>query len=133
MTSRNSIGKIVYRFFIDKIECWTTGLADIVLVNSRYTESVFRTTFSTFKFKSVKILYPCLNTEYFDKLKKSITMNEEEICSMISLNNTKKGVKINKNSTNLFSNYKYVFLSLNRFEVKKNIELAIKSFGLLFS
>lgn len=117
---------------MDKIECWTTGLADLILVNSQYTKSIFRNTFPTLFYKPIKILYPSLNTDYFDKLLNSITMNDKDICSVIVKNNLKKGVEMSTTFEKKILKFKYVFLSLNRFEIKKNIELAIKSFGLFY-
>lgn len=112
MTTRESVGKRLYRGIIDKIEVWTTGLADLIFVNSRYTESVFKQTFPSLANKKLEILYPSLNTNYFD------SQNDDD--------ETINGVEV---LSEIAPQFEFIFLSLNRFEYKKNIQLAIKSFG----
>ncbi|KAI1732753.1 glycosyl transferases group 1 domain-containing protein [Ditylenchus destructor] len=110
LTKKESPLKKLYRFFIDNLEAWTTGMAHVIFVNSDYTKSVFRATFPSLSHKEVEILYPSLNTNFFDQ-------------------------EINCNSLEDFEGildvYDHIFVSLNRFEVKKNIELAIRAFSLL--
>uniref|UniRef100_A0A915D1U1 Phenylalanine--tRNA ligase beta subunit n=1 Tax=Ditylenchus dipsaci TaxID=166011 RepID=A0A915D1U1_9BILA len=112
LTQRQSSAKKAYRFVIDHIENFTTGLADVIFVNSQYTESVFRSCFSSLSNRKLHVLYPSLNTKYFDEQK---DVGDEEIAELSGIS----------------KDYKYVFMSLNRFEVKKNIELAVRAFALL--
>ncbi|KAL1060096.1 hypothetical protein V6Z11_1Z127000 [Gossypium hirsutum] len=82
----------IYRKPIDIIEELTTGMADMILVNSRFTASTFAKTFKHLHARGIRpaVLHPAVNVNQFDKP-----------CS-----------------------FKLNFLSINRFERKKNIELA---------
>lgn len=89
----------MYRAPIDYIEEQTTGMADLILVNSRFTASMFAKTFRDLDAQGVRpaVLYPAVNVEQFDGP-----------CA-----------------------YRLNFLSINRFERKKNIGLAISAFAML--
>ncbi|KAL1821501.1 uncharacterized protein LOC108219428 [Daucus carota subsp. sativus] len=89
----------VYRKPIDFIEEVTTGMADLILVNSNFTAATFAKTFKHLDSQSVRpaVLYPAVNVEQF---------NEPD------------ALKLN-------------FLSINRYERKKNIDLAISAFSML--
>ncbi|XP_010907187.1 uncharacterized protein [Elaeis guineensis] len=91
----------IYRRPIDMIEEATTGMADLLLVNSRFTASTFARTFHHLHSKGFEpaVLYPAVNVEQFNGP-----------CS-----------------------YRLNFLSINRFERKKNLQLAISAFALLRS
>ncbi|KJH40728.1 deoxyribose-phosphate aldolase [Dictyocaulus viviparus] len=104
LTNRNSVLKSFYRFFLDAIEEYSTGLADVICVNSLYTASVVKQTFSTLRNRELKVLYPTLNTEFFD------AVNEGELSDTLLTPD-------------------HVFTSLNRFEVKKNVKLALEAFA----
>ena len=102
--------KSLYRAPIDYLEERTTGMADTLLVNSKFTASIFRHTFKTLDIEPA-VLYPSLNTDKFD--------------SLIAVHESKEG--------NVKSQTKTVhFLSINRYERKKNLPLAIHSFGEIF-
>ncbi|XP_008776717.1 uncharacterized protein LOC103696780 isoform X3 [Phoenix dactylifera] len=91
----------IYRRPIDMIEEATTGMADMLLVNSRFTASTFARTFRHLHSKGFEpaVLYPAVNVEQFNGP-----------CT-----------------------YRLNFLSVNRFERKKNLQLAISAFALLRS
>lgn len=91
----------IYRKPIDFLEEATTGMADLVLVNSKFTASTFAQTFKHLDARGIRpsVLYPSVNVDQFDEPRFS---------------------KLN-------------FLSINRFEKKKNIDLAILAFGMLHS
>eukprot|EP00494_Astrolonche_serrata_P027317 UN27580 len=95
LSPRKSLLKKIYRFPIDYLEQFTTGCADKILVNSNYTKTVFKETFS-FLERTPEILYPTV------KFKECLKYTP---------------IKSSKN----------IFVSINRFERKKNIKLAIKS------
>ncbi|PIA42142.1 hypothetical protein AQUCO_02100182v1 [Aquilegia coerulea] len=90
----------IYRKPIDMLEEATTGMADLILVNSRFTASTFANTFKHLNARGIQpaVLYPAVNVEQFDK------------------------------STSYRN-----FLSINRFERKKNIQLAISALAILQS
>ncbi|XP_022943138.1 alpha-1,3/1,6-mannosyltransferase ALG2 [Cucurbita moschata] len=89
----------LYRKPIDLIEEMTTGMADLILVNSKFTASTFANTFKHLNARGIRpaVLYPAVNIDQFDEPHTP----------------------------------KLSFLSINRFERKKNIELAISAFARL--
>ena len=96
--------KRAYRLPFDAIEGWSTGCSDCIVVNSRFTRSVFRATFKSMRHRDLKVIYPCVDTE---------------------------GGKQTSDAQPLWSDKK-VLLSINRFEGKKNLGLAIRAYaGLL--
>lgn len=104
LTQRKSMLKKLYRLPIDWIEEFSTGSSDCILVNSKYTESVFRSTFSSLSNIPLQVLYPSVKFDSFDK----------PISGEINLHLDRK--------------VDTIFLSINRFERKKNLDLAIKAF-----
>lgn len=92
--------KRYYRLPLDWLEERTTACADMILVNSYFTQNVFKNTF-----KSIKVLpevvYPSINTSFFDNTE-TIKLHD-----IIDTNSCK------------------FILSINRFERKKNLDLAI--------
>ncbi|KAL3336223.1 hypothetical protein AABB24_032120 [Solanum stoloniferum] len=99
LAQRTTILRRIYRKPIDFIEEITTGMADLILVNSRFTASTFASTFKNLDAHGIKpaVLYPAVNVDQFEK---------------------RDAIKLN-------------FLSINRFERKKNIELAISAFAMV--
>lgn len=95
----------LYRRPINFVEEYTTGRADVILVNSKFTCGVFKRTFKSLQV-TPDVLYPSLNTKTFDE-----TVASEEDASRLDLADTA-----------------IVYLSINRFERKKNITLALKAF-----
>uniref|UniRef100_H2ZJI0 Alpha-1,3/1,6-mannosyltransferase ALG2 n=1 Tax=Ciona savignyi TaxID=51511 RepID=H2ZJI0_CIOSA len=106
LTGRESWMKWLYRKPLDWMEERTTGMAHFVLVNSHFTARIFRGAFTSLKDIETHVLHPTINSTTFDK-----AMN-----SRLRLNNS-----------TLPSTAKYIFLSINRYERKKNLELAIKA------
>ncbi|XP_054273328.1 alpha-1,3/1,6-mannosyltransferase ALG2 [Macrosteles quadrilineatus] len=99
--------KQLYRIPLNWVEEKTTGCADIILVNSKFTRKVFYETFTTIT-KAPEVLYPSINTDFFDKAR-SATVTFAKVL----------GVDLPANS--------FIFLSINRYERKKNVSLAIKA------
>lgn len=114
--------KRIYRAPLDWLELVTTGLADIVLVNSQFTRKIFNETFPSLKEKEIEVLYPSLNTEIFDTLLNELS-NEEE--SQVDESNEIK--KTNLTELSKAKDKKFIFLSINRYERKKDLKLAIKA------
>lgn len=106
LTKRESLLKKVYRFFIDFLEEFGLRYADVILVNSKYTKSVFHNTFKTMNVNT-RVLYPSVNFSAFDK-------------------------KITGNLDIKLDNVETLFLSINRYERKKNLNLAIESLKELY-
>lgn len=103
-----SVLKQFYRMPLNYLEEKTTGCADGILVNSKYTSRVFKETFKTLPVVP-EVLYPSLNTNFFDKMSaKIVDLTLDEI-----------------------PDNAFVLLSINRYERKKNLPLALKAFKLL--
>ncbi|GAB0096725.1 Alpha-1,3/1,6-mannosyltransferase ALG2 [Sergentomyia squamirostris] len=95
--------KRIYRAPLDYLEEKTTGQADRILVNSKFTRRVFKTTFKRLSMDP-DVLYPSLNTKFFDN-----PPPDDEVSSKIPARS-------------------FLFLSINRYERKKNLSLAIETF-----
>ncbi|XP_058128406.1 alpha-1,3/1,6-mannosyltransferase ALG2 [Anopheles ziemanni] len=95
--------KQCYRMPLNYLEEVTTAQADGILVNSKFTSRVFKETFKRIS-TDPDVLYPSLNTRFFDES----TMSESD-----------QVVKLPKDA--------FVFLSINRYERKKNLPLALHS------
>ncbi|KAG9339405.1 hypothetical protein JZ751_023799 [Albula glossodonta] len=106
LTQRQSALKRLYRAPIDWLEEHTTGMADCVVVNSRFTAGVFRRTFKTLGALHTDVLYPSLNSKAFDS-------EVEDLDGLIPEKKT------------------WVFLSINRYERKKNLPLALRALNAL--
>ncbi|GFZ07557.1 UDP-Glycosyltransferase superfamily protein [Actinidia rufa] len=99
LAQHTTVLRRIYRKPIDLLEEITTGMADLILVNSKFTASTFANTFKHLDARGIKptVLYPAVNVAQFDEPHSS---------------------RLN-------------FLSINRFERKKNIDLAISAFAML--
>ncbi|KAH9523586.1 Alpha-1,3-mannosyltransferase-like protein [Bulinus truncatus] len=106
LTQRKSIFKKMYRMPIDYIEEKTTGMADCILVNSKFTAEIFHQTFQSLHRIQPEVLYPIPDFSNFDK-------PVEPITPVIPVQS------------------KEFFLSINRYERKKNLALAIHAFDKL--
>lgn len=104
LTTRRGIIKKLYRIPFDFIEQFSTSASDAIVVNSKFTKSVF---FKVFKLLKVNpdVIYPCVNLENAPTIKE-----DQELLRKI--------VKPEQR----------FYLSINRYERKKNIELAIQSY-----
>ena len=105
LTKPGGFLKTAYRMPLNYLEEQTTGAADGVLVNSKFTSRIFSETFKTLNI-TPDVLYPSLVTKSFDKAPKDGNVSE-----------------VPDSST--------VLLSINRYERKKNLPLALKAFKLM--
>ncbi|OMJ71363.1 hypothetical protein SteCoe_30449 [Stentor coeruleus] len=101
-TQRQSSIKRLYRFFIDKVEEIGLWKPDLIYVNSNFTLSITKSTFKSLASINLHILYPCIDLNFIS----------------------------NAPYPQFFENSKY-FFSLNRYERKKNINLAIEAYSSL--
>ncbi|XP_060814336.1 alpha-1,3/1,6-mannosyltransferase ALG2 [Bombus pascuorum] len=97
--------KQLYRVPLNYLEEITTGMAHKIFVNSLYTRSVFKDTFKRLTIEP-EVLYPSINIDYFDKAR--IIPLERVIDKKLPPNST-------------------ILLSINRYERKKNLGLAIEA------
>lgn len=106
LTERHSLLKRLYRAPIDRLEEFTTGMADLVVVNSKFTATIFKQTFPNLAAIQTDVLYPSLNTSTFD----------QEIHDLDGL---------------VPEHRRILFLSINRYERKKNLSLALQALAAL--
>lgn len=99
--------KKLYRAPMDWLEEVTTGKATKVLVNSEFTAQVFKNTFLRLCHISPDVVHPSLNTSQFS------------------------GSGSRPSSLPLLQEDATVFLSINRYERKKNLGLAIRALAQL--
>lgn len=111
LTQRKTALKKMYRAPIDWLEERTTGMADMILVNSQFTAGVFRETFGSLSGVQTDVLYPSLNTGTFDQP----STQDPGLGGLLPV------------GTNC------LFLSLNRYERKKNLGLALEALSALRS
>ncbi|XP_076622074.1 alpha-1,3/1,6-mannosyltransferase Alg2 isoform X1 [Colletes latitarsis] len=105
LSRQEGFGKRLYRIPLNYLEEITTGMAHKIFVNSMYTCSVFRDTFKRLHIEP-EVLYPSINTDFFDKTR------------IISLERV-LDKKLPSDSI--------VLLSINRYERKKNLRLAVEA------
>lgn len=106
LTDRKTIIKQIYRKPLDYLEGWSTAYADKIFVNSLYTQKVAKNTFK--QNINCEVLYPSINDKKFDEEIEDISFPQS-----------------------CFGQASYVFLSLNRYERKKNIGLALNAMAYL--
>ncbi|KAL1597743.1 Alpha-1,3-mannosyltransferase-like protein [Paraconiothyrium brasiliense] len=100
LAKKGGLLKTLYRGPFDWLESWSTGCSDTIVVNSNFTKGVFAAAFPSLKYRNPGVVYPCVDTR---------PTNVDEIVP-------------------LWENKK-VLLSINRFEKKKDVALAIKAFA----
>jgi alpha-1,3/alpha-1,6-mannosyltransferase len=116
-TERKGIFKKIYRYIIDTIEEITMLFAHEIAVNSYYTQGIFKESFriiNKFKKNPPSVIYPCINLSDYD-IKK---VEKKDLTSIRGLESLK-----DRNVSKL-----RVIVSLNRYERKKNLMLAMDSY-----
>ncbi|OTA54884.1 glycosyltransferase family 4 protein [Hypoxylon sp. EC38] len=108
--------KRVYRLPFDLWEQWSMSFADAVAVNSNFTKGVVGRTWPKLaRQKDLKVVYPCVDTKTKGEEKEKEKEKEKDKGSDDGGKPLWKGKKF--------------LLSINRFERKKDIALAIKAFA----
>ncbi|XP_072109619.1 alpha-1,3/1,6-mannosyltransferase ALG2 [Mobula birostris] len=102
LTHRRTAVKRLYRRPLDWLEEVTTGLADQIVVNSKFTAGVFKRTFKSLAHLELDVLYPSLNFAALDREPTGF-------------------------DTPLLPDKELIFLSINRFERKKNLALGLEA------
>ena len=105
LAKRGGIIKSIYRWPFDWIESWSTGCSDGIVVNSKFTRSVFKEAFPRLSNRTPGVIYPCVDTQ----------AGGRESLETLGQKPLWKGKKL--------------VLSINRFERKKDIGLAIRAFA----
>lgn len=106
LTERRSLLKRLYRAPIDRLEEFTTGMADLIVVNSKFTANIFKQTFPNLSAVQTDVLYPSLNTSTFN----------QHVADLDGL---------------IPEHRRVLFLSINRYERKKNLLLALQALSVL--
>jgi len=99
-----SILKTLYRIPFDTLERWSTGCSDSIVVNSKFTRSVFSSAFPSLAHRQPNVVYPCVDT---------------------------KDPAPSSDPNDVYFKGQKIVLSINRFERKKDIGLAIRAFAAL--
>lgn len=109
LAKKTGLAKKLYRVPFDALEEWTTGVSDQIVVNSTFTKSIFHQTFTHLPCDP-GVIYPCIDAHQND------------------LDNSAAETELSE-----FLNGNQYFLSINRFERLKNVELAVKAYAELKS
>ena len=92
--------KTAYRVPFNAIEGWSTASSHGIVVNSKFTGGVVKRIFPSLSSRALKVVYPCVDTSSANQLQRKA----------------------------MWPNRKLV-LSINRFEKKKDVALAVKAFA----
>ncbi|CRG83857.1 alpha-1,3/alpha-1,6-mannosyltransferase [Talaromyces islandicus] len=99
--------KGAYRYPLDWFEGWAMSASDKVVANSNFTKGVVRHVFGSERLGDVSVVYPCVDT-------KESKQQEEQA--------------VDEGAGELWGGKK-ILLSINRFEKKKGIDLAIRAYN----
>lgn len=102
--------KGLYRYPFDWFEGWAMSASDKVVANSKFTRGIVGKVLGFDKLGDVKIVYPCVDTDPAPRGEKQADGKEKEIIG-----------------DNLWGGKK-ILLSINRFERKKDLALAIRAY-----
>lgn len=111
LTTRASLLKKMYRLPFDSFERWCTSKSDQIAVNSEYTRKVFFDTFGKESMPDPSVVYPIVDPHTAKKL--TIEPTAEAKLRSFCVEDQR------------------FLLSINRFERKKDIDLALTAFSLL--
>lgn len=106
-----SLLRSVYRYPFNKLEAFTTAMCDMLMVNSHFTAETFCRVFPSLRKVKLHVLYPPVSTEVEDfRLRNHLCHSERLFGELHGFD------------------FSLPFaVSVNRFEPKKNIELAIRA------
>lgn len=119
----SSLIKRLYRLPFDWIERQTTAMADRVLVNSRYTAQVYRETFAdaVHRYGLIPhVLHPAVNDHRLAE--------QQKLYVATNSGSDGSGTEEHKSLSSSLGVQQYrIFVSINRYERKKNIGLTIRA------
>ncbi|CAD5123722.1 unnamed protein product [Dimorphilus gyrociliatus] len=107
LTERKTTLKRIYRKPLDYLEEYGTGKAHVILVNSQFTAEVFKKTFTSLNDVSPEVVYPIPSFEAFATDVSNVQIED------------------------IPQNIRILFLSINRYERKKNLSLALHAMSKL--
>lgn len=130
LAQRTSLLKRVYRWPFDRAEEWTTGQAHRILVNSQFTRATFRATFTRLAWMvdegRVDVLYPSIDFARYKFLPSEAVATLPEKSEVALLDEIIYGSGAGRTAQPQV----LLLTSINRFERKKNIKLAIAAYAL---
>ncbi|WFD21588.1 hypothetical protein MEQU1_000241 [Malassezia equina] len=110
----------MYRLPLDVLEEWTTRCADAILVNSLFTSQHFHDAFPHIQ-RSPTVVYPGVDERVYDK-----EQVDAELAAYEAQCTTAPSLSVLHATQSLLSaTDRPLFISINRFEAKKNIALAL--------
>ena len=153
----------VYRWPVDRLEEWTTGTlyaycrrarslswtgiattnlgqSDVILSNSKFTSRVYARSFPTLANRPPRVVYPCINVDAYQGHSAKGKGKAKERGEGVDLISTwVMAVSADsfqcqcKTDANDAISDRPTLISLNRFEAKKNVALAITAFARVLS
>lgn len=129
-STHDSLLKRIYRYPFDRVEEYTTGLSDLILVNSVFTLENFESAFPRLRplvqQGRVLVLHPSIDfARYKEVTSKEVASLPENAQGEVSLLDALVYGSPASSTPKL-----HLLTSINRFERKKNIQLAIDAFAL---
>ncbi|CAG8686492.1 1395_t:CDS:2, partial [Acaulospora colombiana] len=122
-----SLLKRIYRLPMDFLEEVTTSASDLILVNSKFTARVFDAYFPSIKLDEAgRRINP--NRSYAEEKERKVG-GPRVVYPGIDLNSYERSGPPRSEEEKLVYSERPTFLSLNRFEGKKNLALAIEAFA----
>lgn len=103
--------KGVYRYPLDWFEGWAMSASDKVVANSNFTKGVVRHVFGENRLGDVSVVYPCVDTKQQQQPVREEAQKEQVV-----------------DGEGLWGGKK-ILLSINRFERKKGVDLAIRAYN----
>jgi alpha-1,3/alpha-1,6-mannosyltransferase len=97
------LAKVLYRFPFDWFEGWAMSASDRVVANSKFSRGVVRDVFGSDRLGDVEVVYPCVDME-------------------------ENPLPVKSDEDPLWGGKK-ILLSINRFERKKDMALAIRAYN----
>lgn len=126
--ARGSVIKKLYRKPLDWLEEVTTGACSRVMVNSEFTRGVFYETFKSLANVDTEVLYPPVDLSNVEQhLAKRTQEKTDTVTQWKAFQEYASDAKLKS----LAESGAPFFLSLNRYERKKNVGLALEAFALL--
>lgn len=116
----------MYRLPLDLLEEVTTAFADVIVANSQFTSRHFQRTFPRLG-RTPHVVYPGVDDNAYDAMHVSRAVAEYEAKDTSSLKMQNHTVV----SKVLGVRDRPTFVSINRFEAKKNVALAVEAFARL--
>jgi len=118
---RTSRLKRFYRAPMDWWEEVSTGASDAVIVNSEFTAEIFRSAFTSLSRVALRVLYPCIDMAQFDEPLTAAVREKAQ-------NDFPPGLVAHLKR---WGEDAVLLVSINRFERKKNLLLAIEALARL--